>query len=52
MINSKVAQVSVVYPEETPVSKKDHNLRAPRHHPGIGHPKEIPNVPTTVDRTT
>lgn len=46
------ARVSDIYPEAKPGYRKDHDLRLPEHHPRPDHPKEMPNVPTTVDRIT
>ena len=52
MTSSMDTRVSAVYPRAIPDSKEDHKLRVPRHHPGTDHPKEIPNIPTIVDRIT
>ena len=44
--------VSVFNPEAVPGCRKNHKLRLPEHHPKTDHPKEMPNVPTAVDRIT
>ena len=51
MKSSVKAKVLVAYPKAIPGFKKDYKLRLPQA-PPRDHSKEIPNVPTIVDRIT